>query len=217
MNILIIIVMACLLLLFTDEFAITLHGNYAYDQINNDVIYKIQNGTICSDKDNQLSFMILENGTKIIADPPPRCWTVPDYGERIGNLVGTSGSDIIYGKDGHDVLQGKVGDDILDGGNHDDIMYGDEGNDELFGSFGDDQMFGGNGDDALDGGAGNDYILGGNGNDKLYGSQGSDVLKGGSGSDIFDCGENVDIVIDYNTLEGDVMNNSCEVSKSQIN
>lgn len=216
MNIVVLISMACLLLLFLVELDITVDGNYAHGLINNDLNYKIKNGTICSDKDNQIPFIILEDGTTKIGDPqkdPPRCWIVPDYGEAIGNLVGTPGPDIIYGKEGLDVLQGKAGNDILDGGNSDDVLFGDDGNDDLFGSLDDDQMFGGNGDDVIDGLFGNDYILGGNGNDELYGYQGNDVLKGGAGKDFFECGDDVDVVLDYNSLEGDTISGTCEDSK----
>ena len=225
MNVLVIIAMTWLLLLMIIDFDGITKGNDASGLINNDVTnYKLFNGTICDDKDNQVPFLLIlfPNATQPTSfnfvpgekgEDPLICWTIPDFGKKIGNLVGTSGSDIIYGKDGLDVLQGKEGDDILDGGNDNDVLFGDNGNDELIGSFGDDQLYGGNEDDVLDGSFGNDYILGGNGKDELYGSQGNDVLKGGPGPDFFDCGDNIDIVLDFKTAEGDTVSKNCENAK----
>ncbi len=207
----VIISISCLLLAFMIPLQEMISEIYANNMINNNnnLNYKLQYGTLCSDKTNQLS--LFPNGS--LMPPPPRCWFLPHFGEAISNLAGTAGPDLIYGKDGLDVLQGKGGDDILDGGNDDDIVYGDDGNDDLFGSFGDDSMFGGNGDDSIDGSFGNDYLLGGNGNDELAGDQGNDILKGGAGSDFFDCGDNRDIVLDYNPLERDTISQSCENTK----
>jgi hypothetical protein len=215
MNPLVIIAMAYLLLLMIFEFESMVKVNDANGiTTNNYLNHKLFTGTVCHDKNNQVPFIPNENGDGFIAGEkgkdPLICWTVPDYGKKIGNLVGTSGPDIIYGKDGLDVLQGKEGNDILDGGNNDDSLFGDDGNDELFGSIGDDQMFSGNGDDNLVGSFGNDYIVGGNGKDELYGNQGNDVMKGGSGPDFFDCGDDIDIVLDYKAAEGDTLSQNCE-------
>jgi Ca2+-binding RTX toxin-like protein len=226
MNVLVIISMTCLLLLLIMDFDGPTLGNNASGVINNDIPnYKLFTGTICNDRDDQVPFIINlfsnESGTfgyNIVpgekGEDPLTCWTIPDFGKGIGNLVGTSASDIIYGKDGLDVLQGREGDDILDGGNNDDVLFGDDGNDDLIGSFGDDQLYGGNEDDMLDGLFGNDYILGGNGKDELYGNQGNDVLKGGLGPDFFDCGDDIDIVLDYNVNEGDSISKNCENTKT---
>jgi Ca2+-binding RTX toxin-like protein len=203
--------MTLLLLLLIIDINVITNEMYANAIINNNdnLNYKLQTGTQCSDKTNQLS--LFPNGTSM--PDPPRCWFLPDFGEPISNLVGTTGPDLIYGREGLDVLQGKAGDDILDGGNDNDSIFGDDGNDDLFGSFGDDSMFSGNGDDMIDGSFGNDYLIGGNGNDELFGGQGNDILKGGAGSDFFDCGDNIDVVLDFNSIEGDTMSETCENSK----
>ena len=226
MNKLVISTMTCFLLLLIVDFNGITIGNYASAVIPNyNTNYKLFTGTVCNDRDDQIPFnlIFLSNGTDIVGfnlipsfeqdKDELTCWTIPDFGAMIGNLVGTSGSDIMFGKDGADVLRGKEGDDILDGGNNDDVLFGDGGNDELFGSLGDDQMYGGNEDDVLDGLFGNDYLLGGNGKDELYGGQGNDVLKGGAGPDFFDCGDDVDIVLDYQVSEGDTVSENCENTK----
>lgn len=233
MNVLVIIAISCVLLLMIIVFDGISKGNDADGIISEDMMnYKLFTGTVCNDRDHQVPFipkpLFDRKGTTDPKDDeiidysfipgekgkdPIICWTVPDYGKKIGNLVGTSNSDIIYGKDGIDVLQGREGNDILDGGNNDDSLFGDDGNDELLGSFGDDQMFSGNDDDSLVGSFGNDYILGGNGKDELYGNEGNDVLKGGYGPDFFDCGSEIDIVLDYNAREGDTVSGNCENTK----
>jgi len=156
MKTLVIISMICLLLLL---FSINLEDimiNQISAQKTNSYSqnFKLQTGTLCSYKTNQLS--LFPNGT--LMPHPPQCWFLPDFGKAIGNLEGTSGPGIIYGRDGLDVLQGKEGDDVLDGGNYNDILFGDDRSDGLFGSFGDDQISGGNGDDMLDGSFGNDIL-----------------------------------------------------------
>jgi hypothetical protein len=235
MNVLVLIAIGLVLLLLIIDFNGISKENDANGITSNDMMnYKLFSGTVCNDRDDQFPFIpkpIFGDTKNTPQDPkddeivsysfipgekgrePIICWTPPDYGKKIGNLVGTLNSDIIYGKDGLDVLQGREGDDILDGGNDDDSLFGDDGNDELLGSFGDDQMFSGNGDDVLDGSFGNDYIIGGNGKDELYGSQGNDVLKGGYGPDFFDCGSEIDIVLDYNAREGDTVSGNCENTK----
>lgn len=60
----------------------------------------------------------------------------------------------------------------------------------------------------LVGNAGNDTIIGGLGNDTIIGGLGNDVLTGGIGADNFtfnSANEGVDIIKDYNFVEGDVI------------
>lgn len=66
----------------------------------------------------------------------------------------------------------------------------------------------GGGDDVLYGGAGDDQIFGQEGDDILYGGAGNDVLHGGSGADTFAfdaIAQGVDVISDFNTGEGDVI------------
>ncbi|KAA9013035.1 hypothetical protein F4U94_17195 [Sphingobium limneticum] len=91
-------------------------------------------------------------------------------------IIGSAGTDILYGHDGDDQIQGEGGDDII---------YGGAGDDRLQGGDGNDQLYGGDGNDILTGGAGDDYLDGGAGNDTLEGGTGNDVLTGGAGSDLF--------------------------------
>ena len=67
-----------------------------------------------------------------------------------GDLVGTSGSDVLIAGDGGHTLDGGAGADRLQGGN---------GADHLIGGLGDDYLIGGLGDDILSGGAGNDTFI----------------------------------------------------------
>ena len=78
--------------------------------------------------------------------------------ENLVKVVGTDGSDNLYGASGDHA-------DKIYGGAGNDNLYGREGNDKLYGEFGDDKLYGGIGDDILDGGLGNDYLEGGPGND----------------------------------------------------
>lgn len=63
----------------------------------------------------------------------------------------------------------------------------------------------------LNGGKGDDVLYGGAGNDILIGSAGADILAGGAGADVFrftsikdmGLGEGQDIVLDFNSAEGD--------------
>jgi uncharacterized protein (TIGR01370 family) len=98
-------------------------------------------------------------------------------------LIGTSGSDGIYGGDGDDDLSGLQGADVLVGYAGDDVMSGGRGRDELFGDAGDDNLSGNAGADYLEGGVGNDLLIGGSGRDGLAGGEGNDDLRGGNGLD----------------------------------
>ena len=207
MNKLIIISITYLLILLPIGIEKINNEVYAKDQNSNNMDFEIKTGTICSDKTDQLAVAL--NGT--IIPPPPRCWNFPDVMDELHDLEGGSKSDVIYGLDGHDVIKGEEGDDILDGGNGDDRIIGDEGNDNLFGSLDNDFISGGNGEDLLVGSFGNDFLSGGIGNDELFGNQGNDVLSGGGDSaDFFDCGEDIDIVLDFNSKEGDKISETCE-------
>lgn len=92
-------------------------------------------------------------------------------------IIGSTGTDILYGHDGDDQIQGEAGDDIIYGGGGADKLLGGDGNDRLYGGDGNDTLTGGAGDDFLDGGAGNDILEGGTGNDMLTGGAGSDLFN----------------------------------------
>jgi uncharacterized protein YegL len=71
------------------------------------------------------------------------------------------------------------------------------------------------GNDILNGGDGNDIIFGQGGNDTITGGAGNDIMAGGAGADIFDwdladlgtsSSPAHDVVTDFNTAEGDVLN-----------
>lgn len=76
-------------------------------------------------------------------------------------LIGTAGTDHLFGGNGDDTLQGLGGDDVLSGGNGDDILIGGPGTDVMSGGRGDDVMIWnpGDGNDTLDGGQGFDTML----------------------------------------------------------
>jgi|GEM_PF-5785208 VCBS repeat/T1SS-143 repeat domain/type 1 secretion C-terminal target domain (VC_A0849 subclass) len=91
--------------------------------------------------------------------------------------------------------------------------------DTLNGQGGNDILVGRGGDDILIGGAGSDLLLGGDGNDRLIGGTGSDLLSGGRGADTFvldtDALSNIalgDVITDYNSAEGDMLDISSLLS-----
>ncbi|MCB1657287.1 MAG: PD40 domain-containing protein, partial [Pseudomonadales bacterium] len=119
-----------------------------------------------------------------------------DIEERL--LVGTEGSDQIYGNSANNNLKGLGGNDTLNGG---------AGNDTLEGGAGYDYLYGGDGNDLLLGGAGDDYLRGDYGNNTLDGGAGNDVYYGGRGDDtfIFTKGSGKDIVYNYNSFGTDAL------------
>lgn len=95
-----------------------------------------------------------------------------------------------------DVLAGSSGDDTIVTGNLDDSVSGGEGNDTI-------STLGGN--DILSGGIGNDILSGGIGDDLLFDGLGDDTLSGGLGMDVFTIQGGSDSILDYSSLEGDVL------------
>lgn len=98
-------------------------------------------------------------------------------------LWGTRGDDVIHGLRGNDLIFGRGGDDTICGGNGRDILLGNSGDDHILGGGNKDLIKGGKGDDVLDGERGKDSLLGGTGDDQLIGGDGSDFLNGGRGDD----------------------------------
>lgn len=110
------------------------------------------------------------------------------------SVLGSYGSDTIYGGNGNDYLKGRDGDDVIEGGNNDDTLSGEEGNDVVNGSSGNDTLWGDDdfmpshtaqkpGNDTLSGGSGFNIMHGQAGNDKLYGGNGGNQMFGGHGDD----------------------------------
>lgn len=91
----------------------------------------------------------------------------------------------------HVSIKGTEINDKIRGGNGNNFISGEEGDDILQGNEGDDELDGRDGDDELDGG------------------DGDDELKGGKGADLFVCDED-DKIIDYNSLENDIIQGDCE-------
>jgi Ca2+-binding RTX toxin-like protein len=139
-------------------------------------------------------------------------------------IIGSMGSDVIYGYGGDDDIIGDTtcgdagGNDVIDGGDGDDIIIGDtmcgngSGDDTINGGDGDDIIVGdaiggdGAGNDNIDAGDGNDLIVGdtlsgdGTGNDTINAGDGEDDIGGdsmfgtGSGDDTIDGGASTDLV-----------------------
>ena len=76
------------------------------------------------------------------------------------------------------------------------LVLGGDNADTLIGSDFDDVLFGGEGDDTLIGGQGNDILIGG---------EGADIFKWNAGDDGTTDTPAVDAVIDFNAVDGDVL------------
>ena len=91
-------------------------------------------------------------------------------------LLGTPGSDQLYGSAGDDRILGRGGRDQIGGNAGSDRLYGGEGRDELTGS---------SGPDILVGGRGGDQLFGDSGADRLFARDGTrDLVVGGRGYDV---------------------------------
>lgn len=115
-------------------------------------------------------------------------------GTIIENVVGGSGSELIYGNDANNHLDGNGGNDTIHGYGGQDTLLGAGGNDTLYGGSGNDSLEGGTGNDYLHSGLDNDTLRGDSGDDSLYGSSGNDFLHGGSGKDTLRGGSDNDIL-----------------------
>ena len=123
--------------------------------------------------------------------PGPQCNGKP------ATIIGTSGSDWIFGTSGDDVIVAKGGNDLVFGsagndticlGNGRDWAFGGHGDDTIFGEAGRDVVFGGRGGDLLDGGDSDDFLQGDGGTDTILGGHGNDFLQGRGGDDLLDGG-----------------------------
>lgn len=124
--------------------------------------------------------------------------------------VGVSGlNDLLLAVNlvGGQRMQGLWGDDVLVGSSGSDALFGDYmdnrtstagGNDDLLGLGGDDSLYGQGGSDNLLGGDGHDMVDGGSENDDLTGGRGIDILRGGEGMDTYhySTGDGIDYIVD---------------------
>lgn len=97
-------------------------------------------------------------------------------------MVGTPGSDHLWGTDSRDVICGLGGDDEIYGWGGRDLIDAGGGRDEVYGGEGADRILGGDGHDDLTGDAGSDVLKGGPRGDDLYGDR-RDEVYGGYGDD----------------------------------
>ena len=126
------------------------------------------------------------------------------------NVTDVTEPNIIRGTD-----EGDRGSTRLIGTDDADAIYGLGGHDDILGNAGDDTLYGGSGDDKLSGGDGNDVIYGGSGRDGLYDYFGGiNLFHGGLDADFFffavgsDHASNdvsTNIIVDFNTEEGDTI------------
>ncbi|MGE4439915.1 MAG: cadherin-like domain-containing protein [Desulfomicrobium sp.] len=103
----------------------------------------------------------------------------------IENVIGSNHNDTIIGSNGTNYL------------------YGLDGNDNVQAAYGDDTLDGGAGNDTLWGATGANLVLGGAGDDTLYGQGNNDTLVGGAGADLLDGGTEIDTA-DYSASEAAV-------------
>jgi len=109
----------------------------------------------------------------------------------------------------HVSIEGTEINDKIRGGDGNDIMSGEDGQDTLQGQDGNDEIDGGDDDDDIKGGIGDDEMDGGDGKDLVDGGEGKDKLEGGNDADRFVC-DKKDKIIDYNSLEHDVIIGECD-------
>lgn len=153
------------------------------------------NNGYSTNPDHILERIVFSNGEE---------WDQETIGEKIHNLIGTTGNDEIrafsygdsvsyYGLEGDDILVGGNKNDLLDGGAGDDSLSGGIGNDSLIGGADNDDIYGDSGDDVLDGGSGHDTLSGGTGNDTYvfdFG-HGQDIIRESGGTDTIQLGPSI--------------------------
>jgi Ca2+-binding RTX toxin-like protein len=108
----------------------------------------------------------------------------PSCGGLVATVVGTPGSDYLWGTSGPDVIAALGADDVVKGRGGDDVICGGPGMDVLNGQGGDDRVLGGHDRDVIESLRGSDELRGGPGDDDLISlSHKPARLHGGAGSD----------------------------------
>jgi Ca2+-binding RTX toxin-like protein len=125
---------------------------------------------------------------------------IDNYGSnRIHQVIGSSGNDIVYFSKSYFDATGGAGDDYFectytlgpsraaqsfDWSLRTAVIEGGTGNDTIIGGLLDNNFSGGDGNDWLQGFDFNDSLFGGGGNDTLIAGLGADTLGGGAGNDL---------------------------------
>ena len=171
--------------------------------------------------------LILENDVSGIQYSCNENVLVCNGDETDDEIIGTDSNDIIFGWIGNDFLRGMAGDDVILGGEGADTIIGDtstdvfnendHGKDVAIGGSGDDILMGYNGSDELYGGTGDDWLrdFGPSNYDEInnfFGEEENDLLVANHSTDIFNCGEGIDVVLNFNSTQGDKADESnCEM------
>ncbi len=195
-------------------------SDVAYGNAQNDVVYGNQsNDTLYGGQDSDTLFGGQDND--VVYGNLGSDSLSGQLGE--DTLFGGQGDDLLYGGSGNDVLAGNLQNDVLSGGGGDDTLSGGGDFDVLYGGVGDDNLAGGAGDDTLYGGlaggsSGIDVLGGGDGDDVIYGGEGIDWIYTGSGSDAIyiEASNGYDVVVDFDSLSGDVIHIASNVNGSGI-
>jgi Bacterial Ig domain/RTX calcium-binding nonapeptide repeat (4 copies) len=99
-------------------------------------------------------------------------------------MLGADGNDGIAGNSGIDVIAGNKGDDTMEGGQDGDFILAGQDKDIARGDAGNDSIAGNEGEDSLFGNDGDDVVYGGKANDFIWGGRGNDSLFGDIGNDV---------------------------------
>jgi hypothetical protein len=99
-------------------------------------------------------------------------------------MLGADGNDGIAGNSGIDVIAGNKGDDTMEGGQDGDFILAGQDKDIARGDAGNDSIAGNEGEDSLFGNDGDDVVYGGKANDFIWGGRGNDSLFGDLGNDV---------------------------------
>ncbi|MEM9537588.1 MAG: calcium-binding protein, partial [Cyanobacteria bacterium P01_E01_bin.45] len=141
--------------------------------------------------------LFLEDGELYEVDPANGSidLSVSDEAAVTPDIIGTGGSDTLFGNSGDNVIDARGGSDEIAARAGDDTVFAGGGGDTVLGNRGNDLIFGEGGSDFLRGQSGDDRISGGNGGDSLFGDSGNDVLSGDAGNDIIRGGSGDDLLM----------------------
>ena len=125
------------------------------------------------------------NRSSVIIAAVAAAMLITASGARAANIVGSTGSDILFGTNKADRIRGDAGADLLFGKGQADQLFGDAGNDTILGGGGPDILDGGPNDDTIydDDSIAGDRLRGREGNDTLFSIDGrADRVNCGAGS-----------------------------------